>query len=47
MERSTVLAILTLFTLLSGMAVASYQLWVAERAKKPDNPTKIGGPTRT
>lgn len=46
MERSTVLIILTLFTLLSGMAVAAYQLWDAERAKKPNNPTKIGGPAK-
>ena len=36
---------LTMFTLLSGMAIAAVQLWVAERAKRPDNPTKIGGPT--
>ncbi len=47
MERSTVLILLTLFTLLSGMAVAAYQLWEAEKAKKPDNPTKIGGPTKS
>ena len=47
MERSTVLMLLTLFTLLSGMGVAAYQLWDAERAKKPDNPTKIGGPNKT
>ena len=43
MERSTVLIMLTMFTLLAGMAVAAYQLWDAERAKKPGNPTKIGG----
>ena len=42
MERATVLIGLTLFTLLAGMAVAAYQLWEAERAKKPGNPTKIG-----
>ena len=34
MEKSTVLAALTLITLLSGMAVAAYQLWDAEKAKK-------------
>ena len=46
MERSTTLAILTLFTLLTGMAIAAYQLWDAERAKHPNNPTKIGGPEK-
>ena len=33
MEKSTVLAMLTLFTLLSGMAVAAYQLWTVKDAK--------------
>ncbi|MCW6511583.1 hypothetical protein [Lichenifustis flavocetrariae] len=33
MEKSTVLAMLTLFTLLSGMAVAAYQLWMVKDAK--------------
>ena len=40
MERSTVVAMLCLFTLLAGMAIAAVQLWVAERAKRSDNPTK-------
>ena len=46
MERSTVLALLSLFTLLAGMAFASWELWDAERKKRADNPTKIGGPTK-
>ena len=36
MEKSTLLIFLTLFTLLSGMAVAAYQLWAVEKAKKSD-----------
>lgn len=46
MERATVLIMLTLVTLLSGMGIAAYELWKAEKAKKPDNPTKIGGPNK-
>ena len=42
MDRSTVIIVLALFTLLAGMAVAAYQLWDAERAKRAGNPTKIG-----
>ena len=34
MDRSAVLAVLALFTLLAGMAVAAYQLWAAENAKQ-------------
>lgn len=34
MDRSVVLAVLALFTLLAGMAVAAYQLWAAENAKQ-------------
>lgn len=34
MDKSLILGILALFTLLSGMAVAAYQLWDAEKAKK-------------
>ena len=34
MEKSALLASLALFTLLAGMAVAVYQLWSVDRAKK-------------
>lgn len=43
MERSTLLIMLTLFTLLAGMAVAAYQLWDAERAKKDGDKGHLGG----
>ena len=34
MEKSTVLICLTLFTLLAGMAVAAYEVWATDKAKK-------------
>ena len=34
MERSTILILLTLMTLLAGMAIALYQLWSTKRAQK-------------
>ena len=33
MEHSTILISLTLFTLLCGLAIATYQLWSADKAK--------------
>lgn len=46
MERSTVLIMLSLFTLLAGMAVAAYQLWDAERAKKDGAVSRMGNGSR-
>ena len=34
MEKSTILIVLTLATLLTGMAIAAYQLWSTARAKR-------------
>ena len=43
MDKSTILIALSLFTLLAGMAVAAYQLWDAENAKKTGESGKLGG----
>lgn len=34
MEKSSVLILLTLFTLLTGLGIAIYQLWSADQSKK-------------
>ncbi len=34
MEKSSVLILLTLFTLVTGLVIAAYQLWSADKSKK-------------
>ncbi len=34
MDKSTIIISLALFTLLSGLAIAIYQLWSADQAQK-------------